>query len=641
MRLLIVASETLGETPPDTDGVSTLYQTPHLLIQGSADVQELRLGDGQRVLLAGEIEGLRTPSGDLRRVSWGLPEVSAVLSRRDFDALEGRYILIVIGDDGDCEVRTDRFGQMDLYYHESSGRTALASDLSLLSDSAVSSGYDQTAWAHALCVYGYRPAKQHTLYQGVRRLGVNQFVYIDEGRVEIKTGSFQPVQTGVYGDRELHEYSDLLLDAVQTRGSRNGNVVYLSSGWDSTSLLACLVHVFGASKVRAVIGRMRYAERSGVVNQFEVDRARAVADFFGVRLDIVELDYRERGPDLVEDLRQRFQSHQMASLAGLGQALLAAEVARTSGGDETIFAGEISDGAHNLGFSQFATIFHPVQDFREYSDKMASYLFGPTFLGLLKAGQHDEDPVYQLLRGRCGDAMFDEAVEGDEAGRTMQLLASFFLRGARMPLWSLRNSRFLTDGGRMSYASEMESTYLKRAARDVTADTLYAWYLHLYNSFHWQSSTVATMALTAEAEGLRLAMPFWDGRLQQFLSAMPESWGRGLDLNPTKYPLKWTLRNRIKYPLHLQVGPHSYLYDVDPSFNHSAEILYGSAFAPYFRDRLKQRQYQQVLAPDVFDLGYVDGVVSRYLEGAEVRGAELTDLMSLCTMSMVGWYGYD
>lgn len=120
---------------------------------------------------------------------------------------------------------------------------------------------------------------------------------------------------------------------------------------------------------------------------------------------------------------------------------------------------------------------------------------------------------------------------------------------------------------------------------------------------------------------------------------MPEEWGRGLDLNPTKYPLKWMLKNRIEYPYHLQVGPHSYLYDMDPSFSLAAETMYGSAFAPYFRNLLGPRTYHDLLSPEIFDLAYIDGLVNRYLDGIETRGSELNDLVSLCMLLMVGWYG--
>jgi hypothetical protein len=134
-----------------------------------------------------------------------------------------------------------------------------------------------------------------------------------------------------------------------------------------------------------------------------------------------------------------------------------------------------------------------------------------------------------------------------------------------------------------------------------------------------------------------MALPFWDRQIQEFLAAMPEDWGRGLDLRPTKYPLKWMLAHRIRYPMHLQVGPHSYVYDVDPSFSLAAETMYASAFAPFFRNLLRPRAYHRLLSPDVFDLSYVDAMVDRYLEGVEVRGAELNDLVSLCVLSLVDW----
>jgi len=260
-------------------------------------------------------------------------------------------------------------------------------------------------------------------------------------------------------------------------------------------------------------------------------------------------------------------------------------------------------------------------------------------LGSFQNGQFIEDPVYNLLRGRAGEAIFDEPADEAPSNRTRQLLASFFLRAKRLPLWSLRNSKMLTAEGSAEYSKEMESTYLCHAAEAATQDTLYAWYLHLYNSFHWQSSPVGTLSLTAEANGFHLALPFWDSRLQEFLSAMPEAWGRGLDLNPTKHPLKWMLRNRIDYPMHLQVGPHSYLYDVDPSFTLAGEVMYGSALVPYFKKLLRARAYHDVLSSEMFDLAYIDGLVDSYFEGCEMRGAQFDDLVAICWISAVGWYG--
>ena len=146
------------------------------------------------------------------------------------------------------------------------------------------------------------------------------------------------------------------------------------------------------------------------------------------------------------------------------------------------------------------------------------------------------------------------------------------------------------------------------------------------------------MTLTAEANGFHLALPFWDSRIQEFLSGMPEYWGRGLDLNPTKYPLKWMLKNRIDYPYHLQKGPHSYLYDVNPSFVPAAEVLYGSALGPFFKKALGPRSYRELLSPDFFDLEYLDSLVDGYLGGMKNEGNDLNDLISLCILASIGWH---
>jgi hypothetical protein len=638
MRVRIVTGSNVPALPPG-DGLTILHQAPGLVVGASDDVRVLRSADGRLAFLGGDPVARRGRAGFFEPLELSSPAVGLVLETpldRLRESLEGRFVAGTIAGDR-AGVTSDRFGTVDLYYQRGNGWAVLATDVALLPLALTGGAYDQPALAHALCVYGARPPKRHTYYRDVRRVGVGETVWLAGGHLESAEGAWEPVSAAAYGERELHEYADTLLDAVRRRGSEHGNIVYLSSGWDSTSILACLVNVFGARKVRAIIGRQQYAERTGVINQFEIDRARAMAEHFGIRLDIAEFDYRKQGPDLLESLRPLFRAHGFASMTSVNHAVLADAAARASHGGEAVFAGEISDGVHNLGFSQFVTIFHPALAFREYADKMASYLYGPTFFGLFLADEYAGDPVYGLLRGRAGDTIFD-APAADVAGRKRQFLASFFLRGGRLPLSSLRNSRMLTDAGRTAYASEMETAYLARAAAEVTPETLYAWYLRLYNSFHWQGSTVATIFATAEARGLRMALPFWDSRLHELLSAAPESWGRGLDLNPTKYPLKWTLTHRVPYPMHMQVGPHSYLYDVDPSFSHTAELLYGSAFAPYFRGVLGRRQYRHVLSPDVFDLGYVDRIVDQYLAGTEVRGSEMNDLLPLALVSSVGWY---
>jgi hypothetical protein len=623
--------------------LKTLYRSGRLLVEGTADIRTVELDDGRQVFFAGQLVGVKNGRGELT-VPAGLSEalkslLGAYPPEVCRERMEGRFLVVVAGPGAQCRIFTDPFGQRDLYYRHDDKQPCFASDLSLLPGRAARDGYDPAAMAHTLCVYGLRPPKRHTLYRGVRRLGIGETVEINGREIRITESPFKPVRTASFTEREHDEYADLFLEAMKARGSRHGNVVYLSSGWDSTAILAALVHLFGSRRVRCVIACMKYSERSGVINPFEMKRAQAVADYYGIPLEVVDFDYRDkRIIEHVERWRPVLKSHQLASGAAVNLTVLAEYVRRTATGGEAVFSGEISDGVHNLGFSQFITMFHPVLEFREYADKMASYLFGPSFLTLFQSGKHQEDPIYSLFRQRAGGTLFDEPADS-ATGRSRQLFASFFLRPNRLPLWSLRNCEMLTDKGVRLYSREMESAYLGTAARQVTPETLYAWHIHLYNSFHWQGSTIAPLGVTAEALGFDMHLPYWDSGLHEFLSAMPENWGRGLDLNPTKYPLKRMLQNRIDYPMHLQVGPHSYLYDVEPTFSHGAEMVYGSGFAPHFKQGLRSGAWRDLLSKDVFNLPYIEGIVKRYLGGTEVRGAELRDLIPLCWLSLVGWYG--
>ena len=125
---------------------------------------------------------------------------------------------------------------------------------------------------------------------------------------------------------------------------------------------------------------MKYSKRSEIINQFEIDRAQKMADYYNVKLHIVELDYTESIKQYIKETRSIFQSQQFATITGINHWLLAKGAKKIALPDAVVFAGEISDGAHNFGFSQYFSIYHPAShSFREYSDKMASLFISIKF----------------------------------------------------------------------------------------------------------------------------------------------------------------------------------------------------------------------------------------------------------------------
>ena len=45
-------------------------------------------------------------------------------------------------------------------------------------------------------------------------------------------------------------------------------------------------------------------KRSEIINQFEIDRAKKMAEYFKVRLHITELDYTENASDTIKEVSQ-------------------------------------------------------------------------------------------------------------------------------------------------------------------------------------------------------------------------------------------------------------------------------------------------------------------------------------------------
>jgi len=615
------------------------YENDWLRIESDpALTTRVDLEEGHQIFLVGWVIGYQGPAGLCRLddLSQWLRANATTDVDRWVDSLEGRFMVIGLDRDGSCRVRADRFGKLDVYVQDAHGGIALGSDLETLPMNPASAGFDQVGLAHTITYYGYRPPKKHTIYAGVSRLGIGQTAAVDRGSLKLDQRDFEPRKTLTeFGHEQLETYTDAFLGHLEAAGSAAGNLLYLSSGWDSTGILAGLIEVFGPSQVSGLIGRMLYSERSGECNKFEVERAQRFSRHYGVPLEVVDLDYARLGEEQFEQARPYLKKHHFYSFTGVNHFVFA-EAANRRGAGEAVFAGEISDGAHNLGFSQYATIFHPSHDFREYADKMASYLFGPTFARRILGGDFEGDPIFTLFRSLDPNSQYDPPQASHE-DRLRQLFQSFFLRNGRRPFWSGANVRALTPNGLDRYTSEMTSTYLG-GTETSDPEELYSWYLHLYNSFHWQGATVATLQASADLHGLRAHLPFWDANLQSLLGVMPESAGRGLDFNRTKFPLKHMLENKLDYPMEFQTGPHAYTYDVQHDFNHNFELLYHSALAEGARALLGRREYHEVLSPDVFDLSYIDGLVESYLGGEPLAGLDRETLVAIYLICQIGWY---
>ena len=150
-----------------------------------------------------------------------------------------------------------------------------------------------------------------------------------------------------------------------------------------------------------------------------------------------------------------------------------------------------------------------------------------------------------------------------------------------------------------------------------------------YRSFHWQSSTSLSRDYSADTFGINISHPFLDNDLVNFFSEVPENWGRGLDLNNTKYALKFILKNKLDYPYYLQEGPHSYTYDVQPGFSIVNEFLNNSALKDFFIEKLDKVNVKDYYDKKFFDIKYISKLLNKYKNNHFFDNNEVRDLSSL------------
>lgn len=633
---------------PTLDKKTVLHRAKKILISSmTPPCIEVSLGEGRVLFMFGHIYGTRESDGAYSKFDISGAGKSVLrnminrLKLNDFiKRIEGHFIGVLINSVNEIVIFADIYNRKDIFYVSKSNTLILSTDLNAVMSVHPSKNYNQAALVSIFSIYGMSPPKKHTIYEGVYRLGVGERVEYKDGKVAVKSFPFEPESMQDYGEDKLHEYSRIMHSAVEVRSSVECNWVYLSSGWDSSAILAILAKLHGHSKVRALIMRSKYSKKVGITNQIEIERAKKIAGYFSVPLEILDVDYtKQEYVNYWDEIRGPLKANQLFMLINYNFFRLAQHAARNGSPSHAVFNGEISDGAHNLGFSQFNTVLdHPDLNFREYSDKMAAYLFGPSFYSCIVRRKPGKDFVYNILRSHMADCIFDDPKGMSVRQRKAKFIGSFFLSSKRIPFFSLSNSKVLTLTGKEEFESCMYDAYFKDFVKKVTPDTLYSWLLHLYNSFHWQGGAVKGLTQALDHYKMKISMPYWDSRLQSFLSAMPESWGRGLDLNPTKYPLKWMLKNKVDYPFHFQVGPHSYLYDINPNWNGYADILYGSAGKPYFKKIIKGYPFEGILQKSHFNLNYLRKLTDDYIDDNETSGQELTDLTNLISLSLVGWF---
>lgn len=614
----------VGTTPKSDHSLQIGKRIAQLVVDDDCVQFEAR---GIRFYLRGDFYYVRgedaTEALQRETLAGKLKQVMELRGPAEFQrCVEGEYFCVGL-DGRTAEITTfgDLFNRRPLFYSTMNGGFIASDYLPDVVEGGSDGTYDQRS-LYSYLLLGYAPGRD-TFYTGVSKLAADETLVLSATGVSTPRVSHS-VAIREYDRNDMARYDAIIRNAVHTRSSETVNVVMNSGGWDSTSLVYLLKEIHGSGKVQSIVMDLHLADGQSF-NVYEVDKVRRISEYYGVSTDTCVIDYASTGPlDVWErSLKTMRESH---TYYWVNHMQLAEQIAGSAVKNTAVFSGEASDSVHNFGFSQWVSVNYDDMDLREIADKAKTYLYGPTFFGKLQTNQFRDDKVYQFFQHYYGTGRFTQTdgLESDEL--RLRYFEAFALSYPRVPFASWQNETLVNSAHASSFQRTLRADYFDEAARVATPDTLYYHLLQVYRRFHFQSAQIGISHVALASHGYSCRMPFLDLQMYEFMCSMPENWGRGLELRPTKYPLRYLANERWDMPLHIleEEGPHSYIAENDKKWTYSGgqwdiycEILYNSVFSDYFRAKLESTRIEAVFDPSCFNVRFMQGVIDDYVMGKQ------------------------
>ena len=524
---------------------------------------------------------------------------------------EGRFVIIAKFKD-EIYIILDKYSKLDIFFSQSKSNFYITDSFKIIHKKINNLSFNNVALANQFLVHGARSAKKDTIFNEIRRIGVGQRLLIKKDKIKIINQHFTPKSENNYQDDMIDKYYEINKSFMLNFGDKN-KALFMSSGFDSSYLLALQHKLFGSSKIIGLTCVQKFNKKSGVYNKFEIERVKKLAEFYNIKNYFIDVNLKDNFTKLSEETSEVCGNSMNTNHLSSMMFYKVSQLAKSKIETKTLMSGEISDGAHNLGFSQFLTTFdHENQGFREYSDKQYNYLYSPNFLEKVLKNNSTDDFVFNKL-SKSKKINFTKKFSSNNISLYKQIFDDLFNSQSRFP-FEKKESKIVSA----NLLNKSKVYHKKNYFNEIKLskfNQLYSSYLHLYNSFHWQASTISPLFNFSDKFNLNMTLPFWGHGVQKFLSEMPTGWGRGLEIKNIKYPLKESFRRNLKYPIFIEQGFHSYRYDErkfeDPIF----EIINNIKTKNYITKILKKYYPCEYLDKKYFNINQINTVLKNYISG--------------------------
>jgi hypothetical protein len=553
----------------------------------------------------------------LSKINKKIEVIKSLIQNNSHKELEGRFCLINFNKIK-TEIHLDKFSRFDLFYGKKKDIFYISNNFNLIVKLINPKSFDQIAIGHSLNVIGIRPPKKNTFFHEIKRVGVDEFISIKKDKLHVNTIKFFPQQVEQYDDKKIKEYYEINKNYIENTGNKKIKNIFMSSGFDSSYLAANMCSINGNKNTFGYTVIQKFSARSKIYNIFELERIKKLKEHFNIKIFTTEVDLVNNFAKYSEEISETCSQNMITNTIASFMHHRLAKLVRTIDLSSDVYAGEISDGVHNFGFSQFYSLInHESNGFREYSDKKINYLYSPSFFKKILDKTYKNDFIFREISKYKNIKIINEKKLNNTKNIFYELCDNLFNSNNRLPLNNENNIIFKNN------FKDILKSYLKKEyfskINISNNQQIYSSYIRLYNSFHWQASTISTMYNFSDKNKLTMYLPYWNPILHDYLSKMPENWGRGLEMNNIKYPLKESFRRYFKYPSVLEKGHHSYLYDIKKYSDPILEIIINIKTKKYIEKILRKYHPNDFLDKNSFDRNKIYKIINNYKKNKEVE----------------------
>ena len=583
-------------------------------------------------LIFGDIYGY-IKNNLLNKIDGKTQFIKALIKNSSHRELDGRFCLIN-SNKKKTIIYLDKFSRFDLFYGVKKNIFFISNNFTLIVKLINPKSFDQIAIGHSLNVIGIRPPKKNTFFNEIKRVGVDEFITIKKNKLYVNTIKFSPQLTEQYDDKKIKEYFEINKNYMSNVGNKKIKNIFMSSGFDSSYLAANMCSISGNKNTFGYTVIQKFSPRSKIYNMFELKRIKKLKEHFNIKIFTTDLDLANNFEKYSEEISETCSNNMMTNTIASFMHHRLAKLVKKIDLSSDVYAGEISDGVHNLGFSQFySQIDHESNGFREYSDKKINYLYSPSFFQKIQNKTYKDDFIFKEISKYKNIKPVNKRNLNNTKNIFYELCNNLFNSNSRLPLNNEENVIF-KNNFKLILKDYLIKEYFSKI-NIVNNKQIYSSYIKLYNSFHWQGSTIATMYNFSKKNNLKMYLPYWNPILHNFLSKMPESWGRGLETNNIKYPLKESFRRYFKYPSVLEKGHHSYLYDIKKYSDPILEIIFHHKTKIYIEKILKKYHPNDFLDDNYFDKNKIYKIVNNYRNNKDLEKNSTTIFRLYCFSKML------